>query len=141
MTTKPRAKTEAMRNAAKINALLERGEFEGSDTVDIYRTESVGTASGMLHSDRLLGRLRFLPDGPDEFAVLRDGQTVGRIYRTQRETRRIEMPVPSLPGRVSTTVEVEHCWGAHDYRDAEFTMRGFLGYFESVPAAMAALLK
>lgn len=140
MSTKTRARTEAMRNAAKILALLERGEFEGSDTVDIYRTHFVGTASGMLHGDHLIGRLRFLPDGPDEFAVIHHGVTVGRIYRSWRETDRTETPVPGRPGRFSTTIHTERCWSAHDYKDYEYVLRGWLGYFDSVPAAMRALI-
>jgi hypothetical protein len=139
-TTSTGVRTAALNNSRKITALLEHGTFEGSDTVDIYRTWTVGTASGRLHSDVLIGWLRFLPDGPDDFAVIdRRGYTVGRIRRDHKEVGRTEMP--GWRGRVTTTIHVESCWSAHDYLDAEFTPRGFLGYFDTVSAAMQAVLR
>lgn len=128
-----------MSNSSKIYALLEHGEYKGSDTVDIYRTQTVGTASGLLHSDVLIGRLRFLPDGDDTFAVIdRKGHTVGRIRRDTKTIGRHESI--GRDGRTMTTIQVEDCWSASDYVDAEYAPRGFVGYFATVADAMRALI-
>lgn len=130
-------RTAAMANSHKIATLLERGACQGSDTVDIYRTDTVGTASSRLHRDVLIGRLRFLPDGPDEFAVIDPrGQIAGTVRRDRRETGRTEET--GWRGRTVTVVHETACWSAHDY-DSE-APRGWLGYFDTVSAAMSALL-
>lgn len=138
-TTKTGVRTAALDNSRKIAALLERGEFEGDDTVDIYRTHFIGTASGRLHADELIGRLRFLPDGLDEFAVLdRNGYVAGHIRRDRRETGRTEEP--GWRGHTTTTIHEVSCWSASDY-GIEYGSRGWLGYFDTVAAAMQAVLR
>jgi hypothetical protein len=111
------AKTEAKMNGAKVANLL----IDEKGYADLYRTRTVGTASGKFHSDIRIARIVFQQEDQSryEFAVYNvDGPEwthgfIGYIYST--------------PGGL---------WGALSVRAHG---EEFVGHFETPAAACEAL--
>jgi|ADGO01.1.fsa_nt_gi hypothetical protein len=114
------AKTQAQGNGAKIAAVLDGR----ADYADLWETTPIGTASGLLHSERVLARIRYSETGWGEIKVIHpvSGDTFGYV-RYEPSTQDRERPYIA-------------CW---DF-DGELPLE-FLGRFRTVMDAIRWIMR